>query len=204
MVCWLSRCSKKRTKHFFPNHATTFSQVLKRSYIRPPLSPTLSTLSSTSLPLNGHFHLKDAWCLSDGVLEMVLSLSPSGGNGFWVAGCDRNTLCRLSERRESGWENEAQLPLANVHLCQQPKWNITSMERERLSCNWCVEMAGSRQHVQKGVTVNISIVQTLHFWLFPYIGALIYADDTHRLPPIFNNVNSTLSKSSELNCRVCR
>lgn len=141
LVSWLSRCSK-RTKHFFPYHVTTFSDVLKHFYIRPPLSPTLSTLSFTSLPLNGHFHLKDAWCLSDGMLEMVLSLSPSGGNGFWVAVCNRNTLFRLSERRESGWENEAQLPLANAHLCQQPKWNITSMlEREWLSPNWCVEMA---------------------------------------------------------------
>lgn len=84
LVSWLSRCSK-RTKHFFSYHVTTFLQVLKHFYIRPPLSPTLSTLSFTSLPLDGHFHLKDAWCLSDGVLEMVLSLSPSGGNGFWVA-----------------------------------------------------------------------------------------------------------------------
>lgn len=75
----------KKDQTFFSDHVTTFLQVLKHFYIRPPLSPTLSTLSFTSLPLDGHFHLKDAWCLSDGVLEMVLSLSPSGGNGFWVA-----------------------------------------------------------------------------------------------------------------------
>lgn len=99
--------ARKRTKHFFsPYHPTTFSQVLKRFYIRPPLSPTLSLpFLSPLYPVNGHFHLKDAWCLSDDMLEKVLSLSPSGGNGFWVVGCDRNSLCCLSERPVSGWEN---------------------------------------------------------------------------------------------------
>lgn len=76
----------KKDQTFFSDHVTTFSQVLKCFYIRPPLSPTPSTLYFTFLPLNGHFHLKDAWCLSDSMWEMVLSLSPSGGNGFWVAG----------------------------------------------------------------------------------------------------------------------
>ncbi len=205
----------KKDQTFFPYHVTTFSQVLKRFYIRPPLSPTLSTRSFTSLPLNGHFHLKDAWSLSDGVLEMVLSLSPSGGNGFWVAGCNRNTLFRLSQRRESGWENGPQLPLANVHLCQQPKWNFTSVWRERVTVTGVSKrhlnssvsdlwpQAGLRQHVQKVVLLDISIVQTLQFWLSP-TSKLLHILMAHIpwLPPIFNNVSSTLSKSSELNCRV--
>lgn len=118
------------------HHVTTFSQVLKPFFIRSALSPTPYTLSSTSFPpLSGHFLLKDASCLSDVELETVVSLSPSGGNGFWVADCNRKPLCHLSERRESGWDNEAQPPLANAHLCRKPKWEITSIERdkERLS-----------------------------------------------------------------------
>lgn len=106
LVSLLSRCSK-RTKHFFPSTRPLSLKSWSASTL-DHLSLLLSLpFLSPLYPLNGHFHLKDAWCLSDGVLEKVLSLSPCGGNGFWVVGCNRNSLCRLSERWESGWENIA-------------------------------------------------------------------------------------------------
>lgn len=71
----------RKDQTYLSDHVTTFSQVLKHFYIRSHLSPP----SFSSLPPSGHF-LKGAWCLSDGALEMALSLSPSGGNGFGVAG----------------------------------------------------------------------------------------------------------------------
>lgn len=196
---------------FLSYHVTTPSQALKHFHIRPPLPPSLSTRSLTSLPLNGHFHLKDAWCLSDGVLEMVLSLSPSDGNGFWVAGCNRNTPYRLSERWESGWESKAQLPLANAHLCQPLKWNITSVvEGERLSPYWCLKMApvffvvdiwpildgdsvlprcqGEWNMLFQAAFLFLSILASVYWW---------------NISLIFSYVSSTLARSSELKLKLC-
>lgn len=48
----------EKDQTYFSYHVTTFSQVLKPFYIRPPLSPSLSTLSFTSLPPMGIFILR--------------------------------------------------------------------------------------------------------------------------------------------------
>lgn len=131
-VSWLSSFWKGPNFFFFFSHMTTFTEVLKNCHIRPPLPPTLSTLPFTSLPLNGHFHLKDAWCLSNGMLEMVLSLSPVVEMDIeWRAAIE--TPFTIFHWCVSGWENEAAFPLANTHFCQQTKWNITCMLQEGMS-----------------------------------------------------------------------
>lgn len=72
--------------------------------------------------------------------EKALSLFPHGENGFWVVGCNRNSLFCLSQRLKSGWGKQS-----NLHSLM-PTWinqNETPSQfcSEHLSSKWSVNMA---------------------------------------------------------------
>lgn len=108
---------------------------------------------------------------------MVLSLSPSGGNGFWVAGLQYKRPS-LSFRETLEWE--ARLPLANAHLWQQKKkCYITTI--------WgggaCIQNA--YKHCPGWISALVE--------LFTKLLTALHLDC---------HLCSTMSKSSELNCRL--
>lgn len=122
LISWL----KKGQTFLFP---TTWPLSLKSwssFYIRPPLSPTLSQLFTPSMDI---FILRtlDVWATV--CWKRYLHCPPVVEMDFewWVA---IETAFAVFQRDARVGGKTLQLPLANAHLCQKPKWDITSAETD--------------------------------------------------------------------------